>query len=136
MYKSPIEIICGQLYTQLEEDAESAVLKVTRDMGVNVDKEELIKALQYDRRQYEKGYADAKSDLQKQTRWIPVSESLPEEGVNVLVCDNYGDIKITYGEYVVLEDWKTWCWDRDDFSFGKVMAWKPLPEPYVSSTLN
>ena len=31
-----------------------------QDIGVSVDKEELKKALRYDRQQYEKGYADAK----------------------------------------------------------------------------
>lgn len=129
MYKSPIEITCGQLYTQIEGGAENTVLRVTRDMGVNVDKEELLKALQYDREQYEKGYADAKSELKEQTRWIPVDENLPEEGVDVLVCDKYGDIKISKGGYITIET-KTWYWDINDFAFGKVIAWKPLPEPY------
>ena len=129
MYKFPIELICGELYTQLEREGENMVLNAIRKMGVNIDKEELLKALQYDRKQYKKGYEDAKSDLQKQTKWIPVSENLPEEGVNVLVCDNYGDIKITNGKYITFEK-ETWCWDIDDFAFGKVVAWKPLPKPY------
>lgn len=32
-------------------------------VGVNVNKEELVKALQYDRGQYTKGYADCKNDV-------------------------------------------------------------------------
>ncbi len=129
MYKNPIEIICGKLYTQLEGEAENTILKVIRNMEVNVDKEELLKSLQYDREQYEKGYADAKSELKEQTMWIPVDENLPEEGIDVLVCDKYGDIKISKGGYITIET-KTWCWDINDFAFGKVIAWKPLPEPY------
>ncbi len=55
MYKSPIEVICGQMQTQLEGD----VLKAVQKYGITVDKYELIKALAYDRNQYDKGYSDA-----------------------------------------------------------------------------
>ena len=58
MYKSPIEILYGQTQTQIEGD----VLRVVQSYGINVDKEELIRALQYDRDQYEKGYADGRND--------------------------------------------------------------------------
>lgn len=58
MYKSPIEIIYGQTQTKIEGD----VLQVVQSYGINVDKEELIRALQYDRGQYGKGYADGKAD--------------------------------------------------------------------------
>ena len=58
MYKSPIEIIYGQMETQMEGD----ILRAVQKYGINVDKEELIRALQYDRNQYEKGYADGKAD--------------------------------------------------------------------------
>lgn len=68
MYKSPIDIIYGQMETQLE----GTVLKAIQNVGVNVDKEELIRALKYDREQYEKGFEDG------QPTWIPVSERLPE----------------------------------------------------------
>lgn len=53
-YQSPIEIIQTQLQSQIEGEIYKAVMNV----GVNVDKEELIKALSYDRNQYQKGYAD------------------------------------------------------------------------------
>lgn len=51
-YESPINIIIGCMRTEQENN----IYKVIRDYGVAVDKEELIKALQYDREQYEKGY--------------------------------------------------------------------------------
>lgn len=69
-------------------------------------------------------------ELKEHIRWIPIKEKLPEEGVDVLVCDKYGEIRIANGEYVTFEDWKTWGWDINGFTFGKVVAWKPLPEPY------
>ena len=59
MYKSPIDIIYGQMETQLE----GTVLKAVQKVGVDVDKEELIRALQYDRDQYNKGYDDAMKSI-------------------------------------------------------------------------
>lgn len=59
MYKSPIDIIYGQMETQMEGD----ILRAVQKYGINVDKEELLRALQYDRDQYNKGYADAKAEL-------------------------------------------------------------------------
>lgn len=58
MYKSPIEIITGQMTTQMEGE----LCKVVQSYGFNVNKEELTKALQYDRHQYQKGYDDGYHD--------------------------------------------------------------------------
>lgn len=55
-YESPIKVMVGQLETQIENDIITAILRV----GVDVDKEELLRALRYDRDQYRKGYNDAK----------------------------------------------------------------------------
>jgi ubiquitin len=59
MYKSPIDIIYGQMEKQMEGD----ILRAVQSYGINVDKEELVRALQYDRGQYEKGYADAMESI-------------------------------------------------------------------------
>lgn len=55
MYKSPIEIIEGQIKMQMEAN----ILKAVHEVGINVDKPELLRALQYDRAQYSRGYQDA-----------------------------------------------------------------------------
>ena len=52
MYESPINIIISELCTKLESDC----VKSVQRYGFDVDKEELAKALNYDRKQYEKGY--------------------------------------------------------------------------------
>ena len=41
---------------------EKEIVNTLVKLRVNVDKDELIKALEYDRKQYEKGYADAIAD--------------------------------------------------------------------------
>jgi hypothetical protein len=58
MYKSPIDIIYGQMRMQIEND----VVKAVQDVGINVDRDELLKVLEDDREQWEKGYQDAIED--------------------------------------------------------------------------
>ena len=53
-YRSPIELI----YSDLQMKIEDSVCEAVQSVGVNVDKDELVKALQYDRDQYAKGFAD------------------------------------------------------------------------------
>lgn len=72
MYESPITLITGELQLSLE----NGVYKAVRQTGVVVDKDELIKALKYDRGQYEKGYADAKAE-QKKGKWEVIDEVPP-----------------------------------------------------------
>ena len=54
MYKFPIEIIRKEAEIKIGND----VFKPIQEYGIKVDKDELIKALKYDRGQYEKGYKD------------------------------------------------------------------------------
>lgn len=53
-YQSPIDVIYGDMQTKLEGD----VLKVIQNYDIKVDKDELLKALTYDRDQYHKGWSD------------------------------------------------------------------------------
>lgn len=66
MYESPITIterLVNKAREQMENDIMNNVLTVTTEYGINVNKDELIKALQYDRNQYNKGYADGYSEF-------------------------------------------------------------------------
>lgn len=57
-YEPPIQAFIGQMRIEHERTLESETIKAVRAIDVTVDKEELIKALQYDRNQYEKGYVN------------------------------------------------------------------------------
>ena len=59
MYKSPIDVFVTNVQTQLLEQQEKQIYQAVQKCGINVDKTELIKALNYDRNQYQKGYYDA-----------------------------------------------------------------------------
>lgn len=56
MYEASIEIIYGKIEYQIEE----SIFKAIQNVGINVDRDKLIKALRYDRDQYNKGYADGR----------------------------------------------------------------------------
>lgn len=57
-YESPINIISQQMKIQMEGE----IMKAVQRVGINVDKDELIRALQYDRGQYQIGYMDGFRD--------------------------------------------------------------------------
>lgn len=85
MYESPIKVIQGELETQLEGE----ILKAVRRVGVTVDRDELIRALRYDREQYQKGFDDAREDAVVVTR-CKDCEHLVNATVNgngFLICD-------------------------------------------------
>lgn len=55
-YESPIEVIYKDVYHRINVDLEDNIYKAVINYGIRVDKEELVKALKYDREQYDKGY--------------------------------------------------------------------------------
>lgn len=95
MYESPIEKIYGEIQTQMVQEDENMVMKAIRKVGINVDKGELIKALQYDRNQYTEGYKDGKNE---------VIEKIRAEIIDTLYVDS-----LIFGELI-------------DFRNGKISA--------------
>ncbi|MBQ3184155.1 MAG: hypothetical protein IJB57_10895 [Clostridia bacterium] len=67
MYESVVRIIHDDLRIKQEE----SVMTVIQNLGIDVNKEELIKALQYDRDQYDKGYADGYEDAHEDIKKLP-----------------------------------------------------------------
>lgn len=74
MYESPIKL--NEIGTHISEritKAKDEYIFAQVNMAVDVDKEELIKALSYDRNQYQKGYADGCADAKAERkigRWV------------------------------------------------------------------
>ena len=56
----------------------------------------------------------------ERSRWIPVSEALPEKNQRVIVCyETMEGLKVDISMF-----------DKYGCLIGKAVAWMPLPEPY------
>ena len=59
MYESPITQMIDDITTEFIQQQEDAIMvQVKQSVGYDIDKDELVKALQNDRNQYEKGFND------------------------------------------------------------------------------
>lgn len=92
MWESPIKII----YKDVEMQLEAGVIKAVQNASIYVDKDELLKALQYDRDQYRKGYEDAVLDKTHGT-WIDKWHTLWKAELPMCsVCNNISFLKSNY----------------------------------------
>lgn len=65
MYECPITVYTQEILNHMVIERENVITtKISETIGVDINREELIKALNYDRQQYEKGYADAKAEYE------------------------------------------------------------------------
>ena len=133
MYNSLIELLESPIHDvikQMNEEKENYIYQCVADIGVNIDKSELIKALQYDRDQYEQGYRDGKQISQ----WISVKDRLPDNDSTVLCWYEYRAMDGTHeGEmiqkYGIGYYFKGWCGEVSCGCDARVIAWMPLPAP-------
>ena len=65
MYKSPIQTYTYNYIESIKSEFDEQRMKAVVKLGFDVDKNELIKALKYDRNQYLKGYQDCMDDQVK-----------------------------------------------------------------------
>lgn len=63
MYKSPIELLIEDFDKKIVKKQDADIYQAVLSCGVNVDKDELIRALEYDRGQYEKGFHDGVASI-------------------------------------------------------------------------
>lgn len=89
MYQSPIEKFYGDIQSQIEQkieqDENQLMMQLRQEIGYTVDKEELIKALQYDRQQYDKGYQDGLKHLSEDTVTDWMVEYIQMNGIKCLM---------------------------------------------------
>lgn len=94
------------------------------------------------REQY-KGLRMAEDIIRKHMNdgWIPVQERLPEEKKSVLVqwekYDRHLNVTLTYLDVMWLDDAEEKVFETiNGVPNGKVIAWRPLPEPYSPERSN
>ena len=130
-YESTISVFMRSLDKQMMEikaDIDNNMWSAVMEYGVHVDKDELLRALAYDRNQYQRGFVNGVSvGYQKglASRWISVDEEMPEGllPVHCLVCF---DGMVGYAIW----DGKEWTNQfgvvSSDFS---VTHWMSIPAP-------
>lgn len=62
MYDSPIDLYISDIQNQIVAQQDEQIYKAVVHFFPDVKRDELLKALRYDREQYGKGYADGKRD--------------------------------------------------------------------------
>ena len=60
MYESPVQLKFNEIKTELIKKENEMLIRAVQEVVPTVTEEELLKALAYDRHQYEKGYWDGK----------------------------------------------------------------------------
>lgn len=115
-YVPPVEISFEkEISKKITADFDGAVTReIQREYKLNVDKDELIRALQYDRGQYDKGYQDGykagyEKGKQKHGHWIKEKHERPI----CSVCGSEGFLSIVdsiTGDF----PYCTWCGAKMD----------------------
>ena len=87
MYESPIQLnyldnMINEIARKKTEDTENYIYECIQNIGVAVDKDELVRALQYDRDQYNKGYNDAKKEIERML--YDMSNEIVDKVANVI----------------------------------------------------
>lgn len=88
MYESPIKLI----YKNVEQTFENGIIKAIQKVDIDVNKEELLHALKYDKYQYEKGFNDGvNAEIERQKK--------------------FGCVEVVHGEWsLTIDDWFGDCY--------------------------
>lgn len=91
-YESPVTVQMRMIAQQIEEQRENQItLKISEQMGVNIDKDELTRALAYDRDQYRRGYeAGWRARSKDVPQWIPIRTRPMTEEEKTIRFNKYG----------------------------------------------
>ena len=116
MCESPVSIY-DTISNMVEKEIDgNIIVEIKKQLGIDIDKGELIKAINYDRNQYKKGYQDGfYAD-----RWISVDDKLPDkEGRYLCIIENRYERKVEIELFI----------NSGGFiSRNKITHWMYLPE--------
>lgn len=92
MYESPITIVTQKLRKAISEQYDDYIMATVEEaLGCEVNKEELIKALKYDRDQYNKGFRDGQNYMEHTPS--PINDTIQVEDMKkFIVIGKYSHI--------------------------------------------
>lgn len=120
MYRSPIDMLISDIQHQIEEQYDEQIYKAVASVGIHVDKEELLKALQYDRHQYMKGHFDGVEEATP--KWISVEERLPTE-------EDANEEGLVLVRNIGCPQYEAMDWDQVKMFRSMISNWMHMPEP-------
>jgi len=89
-YESPIHVYTTEISQKIAEECDRIAFEEIKRVGVYVEKDELIKALEYDRDQYQKGFRDGRLSIGRKTGYEELVKALREhakpDGWDCSVC--------------------------------------------------
>lgn len=118
-YESPIRQYLGQMQTEIENEF---MVKVSQTVGWIIDKDELTKALLYDRDQFSKGFKEG-----SRARWLDCHELLPSDDRDVLIHTIFDTFEVARIDRFDANNY-LWLTDEGSFSSHQVKYWMPIPE--------
>lgn len=124
-YNSPINVISQMVdehIKEMQKQEETAIMaEITRKIGVDIDKDELIRALNYDRNQYEKGFFDGmmsgRNEVESKLVHLSSSHCIGSEYLNRLEAQ---DADSDYKEFIkkkLCNDIGQYLYDNNLISF-------------------
>ena len=139
-YENPLQRIIGEaVETRIKQEENAIMSHITETIGYEIDKTELIRALNYDRDQFAKGY---KAGLNAD-RWISVKDRLPEEYGEYLITWITSQSKRPFIAICECEISNIYNHEKNRFDAVwllydyikaypdvEVIAWMELPKPY------
>lgn len=110
-YINPISLVMEEMSEMISKEIDNNMMvSINQTMGFNVDKYELIKALKYDREQYDKGYMDASrryANLLEEN--VKLEKALDKACEMLEKCNYQINTQIGYDDWETKKDWKEWC---------------------------
>lgn len=105
-YESPVHVYTTEIQHKMAEECDRIVLSEIKNVGVYVEKDELIKALEYDRGQYQKGFRDGRLSVERKTgMWIGEGDGYAD-GSMVYDMWSCGCCGTRFDEWEEEPDWK------------------------------
>lgn len=77
-WQSPIHMMQEEIAQKVANDLDNQVYQATMKVGIKVDKDELVKALEYDRNQYQRGYMDGFFNAKKEITNVCIKSFIDE----------------------------------------------------------
>lgn len=99
-YESPIKMYIDKVTNNIIQEEEDYIISEIHKLGIVIDKEELMRALQYDRAQYELGFRDGSKNsipIEWIRKWLEA-----QERISRIFPPYYHQIKVQK----MLEDWE------------------------------